>query len=178
MTLSQKGERTHSFQDVRLPVPLSSQQQGKITLIISKKKNSYSRPPGGPSKNTSKQPSPFTGPMAAPQRRAFLNTPESPELSTPASNKPRTSPDHESSHAILTTSNIRSGHWHLPWELSRPETGWFQPLTSPNPPETTPDGNHSRGKKVWAIPSPRRERGERYLLGRRGYQLQEQPAQL
>ncbi len=83
---------------------------------------------------------------------------ESPELSTPASNKPRTSPIHESSHAILTTGTIRSGHWHLPWELSKAKTGWFQPLTIPNPPETRPDSRTLNRKKVWAIPSSRRER--------------------
>ncbi len=128
----------------------------KITLIICKKKNSYSRLRGALRKTRPN--SPPIPPIAAPQIAGRPEPPESPELSTPASNKPRISPDYESSHAILTTRTLRSGHWQLPWELSRAKTGRFQPLASPNPPETTLDRKHSVRKKVWAIPFPRRER--------------------
>jgi len=46
-TAFRKGERTHSFQEVRLPVPLSCQQQGKDYLVFCKKEFLF-QAPGGP----------------------------------------------------------------------------------------------------------------------------------
>ncbi len=81
----------------------------KITLIVPKKEIFILG--RGASENTSKQP---THTLWANSRSTRAGRPEHPGKalnSAPANNKPRRSPDHESSQAILITATSPSGHW-------------------------------------------------------------------
>src|SRR5712692_6663350 len=120
-----------------------------VTLSFSK--NIISRPRGALGKHSPVQQTPNTvdpdnGPRAQPTKeRTCMNRPRitsTRHLGT----SPRLSPDHESSHRILTTRTCRSGPWQLHREFPT-RHGQVPAPDQPKSPKTSADRNPSRRKK-------------------------------